>query len=293
MQPKPTAPKDGLQALTVGEYRSFLALLTKCLSADLARAMLADDDILRASLEAGEKVLCDKRAADAHERASRIAWVKNLFREPAHQLDVARRLNGSRGPWKFSDRDFGRAARQMPVWTPTERLVAPVLVPRLVPSDQLLPLLWKDVCGEYYDSVRRQEQMDPLKAFSIYPEPTDFEPHLSWEWIDFEADRGGNVLADGPGTFCDANLLAAVILHPGWLLAMDGKGVPFVHMAAYRVTEITERESGRRPEHVPTLTYEHLLCSPSNPLRPHLSAYEGEAAGDSRWAFPRRLPGPP
>ncbi len=294
METEPPISEVGLHGLTVKEYCAFFDLLTKRVSTDLARAMLADDAVLRAMLEAGTATLRLNGGVEAPERKITIARIRTLFCRPREQLEAVRRLNsmGYWGNWSFSARHFERAAQEMPVWTPMARLVAPVLVPRFAPPGKLLTPLWGAIRTHHTVSSRLKGWSDPLGAYSTDPDPDAFEPYLSWEWIDFEAGRGSDILRESnpelPGTLCDASLLAAAIIHPNWLRAMDAECVPFVYLGAYRVTE-----EKMAHELVPALVYHHLQGSPSEPKGPYLGAFSGNAAGDSRWAFPRRLPGPP
>lgn len=243
---------------------------------------------------------------DAHlniEAPRRLGAAGELFSPPSEQVRTLARLCAD-PHWKhllgLTPEMFARAERALPVWVPANDFVAPVLVPRVGNEVDFFHYLWGLVSwstGSFPEADVRSELQFRLhevvstsyhRGFSAKEGSRDVS--LKWEWIDFAAGRGKSLPEARPrptdpewgDQMCDANLLAAAIVHPRWARSMDGDRVPFVFLSDYRlISDLRALVVGLA----------HEKARPGGRARLYLTAQD--AVGDPGWAFPRYRSHPP
>lgn len=171
--------------------------------------------------------------------------VRRLFISAEEQLACVYHLNRVRG-WGFVESDFTQARENIPAW-PEGLLVALVLVPYLRPLlmggmgyisgiEETFQQLWLIAAANHHTKWRwyGYDKAGPDRLRLL--DGITHVPGLRWEVIDLGANRGKQSIdVSSPETSPNAGVLAAAMLHPGWVKAMDGISVPFVFIPGYEV----------------------------------------------------------
>lgn len=157
-----------------------------------------------------------------------------MFNSPQIQLEMIKKINQEKG-WNFTDAHFKKVER-LPI-QPTEELTTTVLVPYFGTVQKTFDELWQafeDPEGftkhNYVDKVRLHSGKHPKKQ-------------LKWVVLDMKSewDKEDGKSVDNvrktwnksqePYDLAGVEVLAAALLHPEYLKAMDGENVPYADLA--------------------------------------------------------------
>lgn len=181
--------------------------------------------------------------------------------------------------WKIPESVFTAFCNDPPKW-PSGKLSAVVLTVYLESAQATYQALWEVIARNM-----REKQVHAYRNEKGHTRLLSGVRHpgvgLRWEVIDFSAYHLGDKPVDirNPETSPHAAIIAAAAHFPNWLLAMDGKEVPYVWLHGYRVN-LEEDEPW--PNRVPHLGWDKDHVE----LALELCA---ESRGMPETAFPRRI----
>lgn len=202
-------------------------------------------------------------------RRERPSGEASLFSAPAEQIEIIRQCNET-FKWGYSESDFQSAQKSAPEGNSRLDRAAALLPTPADSEEEVFWKLWN--CLEEREDLWRWEKV----SFSQVSFGERFTRGLDWVILDLESHRGlapKDVDRDGSPTI---QLIAAALIHPGWLRAMDGKNVPFVWIA------------GRTLDDPPETTLR--LYKKSNGWIQLAGEYFGKA--DKRFAIPTLIGNP-
>lgn len=147
-----------------------------------------------------------------------------MFTSPQEQLEIIKIMNFDK-KWGFTDAHFKKVER-LPI-QPTGELQTTVLVPYFGTVQKTFDTLWDSVEVEGHTKWRWSELQKVRLHKGKHP-----KKQLKWVTLDFgvnwDKTKGKSVeeVRKEDPNLAGVEVLAAALVHPGWVLSIDGEEVP-------------------------------------------------------------------